>query len=293
MKYEGTGVYIKDVQMIQLEILCEVDRICKKHGVSYQLFAGTLLGAVRHKGFIPWDDDIDVCMLRNDYERFIKCCECDLKRDYFLQYYKSDKKSYLQFAKIRKNNTLFINRVEAGSGMHNGIFIDIFPLDNVSPNTLCGRVHPWIFNVLYIIGSSRVKGRAVNSKNIATRCIRLLFHFVLKLMPKICLDRLMQGVLRYFEGKNVKYVNHLTNGISRERLRRYLRVKETFYDTVELDFEGHLFPGPKNYQEVLKQNYGDYMKLPPKEKQYPHHGIYEIDLNVSDASAVNGMNRVE
>ena len=110
MKYRNLDYDVEDVQRVQLEILLEVDRICMKNEIPYQLFAGTLLGSIRHKGFIPWDDDIDVCMLRNDYERFLECCQSDLSDGFFLQYWRTDRKSILQFAKVRKNNTIFTNK---------------------------------------------------------------------------------------------------------------------------------------------------------------------------------------
>ena len=101
MEYNELDVGIRDVQMIQLEILLEFDRICRKNNIKYQLFAGTLLGAVRHKGFIPWDDDIDVCLLRDDYEKFLDVCLRDLDPGFFLQTYETDEKCIGSMLKFR------------------------------------------------------------------------------------------------------------------------------------------------------------------------------------------------
>ena len=95
MEYGNFNINLKELQNIQMEILVEFDRICKKNNIKYQLFAGTLLGAIRHKGFIPWDDDIDVCMLRKDYIKFLNACESDLRENYFLQTFETDEQYIL------------------------------------------------------------------------------------------------------------------------------------------------------------------------------------------------------
>jgi len=281
VKYYGTDINIEDVQKVQLEILIEFDRICRKNNIKYQLFAGTLLGAIRHKGFIPWDDDIDVCLLRIDYEKFIECCKIDLKSNYFLQYYDSDEKAILQFAKIRKNNTIFTNKTYQNTGMHNGIYIDVFPLDNVKPDSFKGKLQSKLFNLLYIINSSRMKNRAIYAKNRFNRAIRLMFCYILKIVPKKSIDKLIQKTLCMFENENTKYVNHLTNGASKQRLEKYLRKKNTFYNIEYAEFEGHMFPIPENYHEVLTRNFGNYMELPPEEKRYSHHGIIEVNFDTT------------
>jgi len=281
MKYYGTDINIEDVQKVQLKILIEFDRICRKNNIKYQLFAGTLLGAIRHKGFIPWDDDIDVCLLRSDYERFIECCKIDLKSNYFLQYYDSDEKAILQFAKIRKNNTIFTNKTYQDTGMHNGIYIDVFPLDSVKPDSFKGKLQPKLFNLLYIISSSRMKNRAIYAKNRLNRAIRLMFYYILKIIPKKSIDKLIQKTLCMFENENTEYVNHLTNGASKQELEKYLRKKSTFYNIEYAEFEGHMLPIPENYHDVLTRNYGSYMKLPPEEKRYPNHGIIEVNFDTT------------
>ncbi len=279
MKYIGTDIYIRDVQKVELEILLEVDRICKLGDIKYQLFGGTLLGAIRHNGFIPWDDDIDICMLRKDYEKFLQCCKTDLSDKYFLQHSTTDKNSILQFAKVRKNGTLFINPVEQGSGMHNGIYIDIFPLDSIKLDTPVGKMQPWIFNALYIINSSRLRTKVLNAKNKFNRYGRTIFYYLTKIIPKKFLDKLSERVLRMYEQNDTNYVNHLTNGVSKMRLNRFIREKDKFYEIKYKKFEGHLFPVPKDYDDVLTRMYGDYMELPPAEDRYPHHGIFKVCFN--------------
>lgn len=122
------------LQKEQLEIVMEVDRICKKHKINYLMDAGTMLGAVRHKGFIPWDDDLDICMLRKDYDKFSEIVDKELDGKYFYQTNKTDKNFGFFFAKIRKNNTLYLEEMAINNKSHSGIFIDIFPIDNNSDN---------------------------------------------------------------------------------------------------------------------------------------------------------------
>lgn len=281
MKYDNMNVYIKDVQSVQLEILVELDRICKKHEIRYQLFAGSLLGAVRHKGFIPWDDDIDVCLLREDYNRLLNVCKTELNEAYFLQNYETDNESILQFSKIRKNNTIFMSNSYKDSNMHMGIFIDIFPLDNIRPNTFLGELHRKLCNIMFVATTSMVKSRCYNVKNPLRKYIRLGLHYFLKLFPKIMIDRLANRVICMFNQKDTVYVSHLTNGASKSTYNRYMVKKDDFYNVMDGEFEGYKFPIPIEYDKVLTNLFGDYMKFPPINKQKPHHGIIKIDFNTN------------
>ena len=194
---------------------------------------------------------------------------------------KSDKNSILQFAKLCKNNTVFVNDTYKDAGTHNGIYIDIFPMDNVKPDTLMGKLQPKLFNMLYTISSSRIKKRALHAKSFFNRCIRLIFYYILKFVPKSALDLMMHKVLCMYANEDTKYVNHLTNGAVKQRLVRYIREKDTFYNIESAEFEGHMFPIPSNYHDVLTRCFGDYMKLPPEEQRYPHHGIIKVNFDTT------------
>ena len=122
---------MKKVHKVQLEMALEVKRICQNNNIKYFIIAGTLLGSVRHGGFIPWDDDLDIGMLREDYDRFIKIAQKEIGEEYFLQTWDTDSGFALPIAKIRKNGTKFIEQNSSKSELHNGIYIDIFPFDNV------------------------------------------------------------------------------------------------------------------------------------------------------------------
>ena len=274
---EYTKKQLRDVQLIELEILLKFDYICKKYNLKYQLMSGTLLGAVRHKGFIPWDDDIDVCMLRKDYDKLLYCCTTeDLGDVFFLQTNKTDPTSVIQFAKLRKNNTVFEPSNETASSSHKGIYIDIFPLDNVKPNTSDGDKQYRDFNLYYSIVTSTVISRVTSSKTLWKKILRYVFYGMTRIIPKQFFDNKLQKILKRYDGEDTEFVNHLTNGTSGIRPRRFLMKRSDFNDMIEIEFEGHKFPAPRSYDDVLRRSYGDYMKLPPIDEQKPHHGIVRL-----------------
>lgn len=285
IKFPGLDISIRDAQKVQLEILLEFDRICKKHDIKYQLYAGTLIGAVRHNGFIPWDDDIDVCMLREEYEKFLEVGSVELDGKYFLQNYNTDENFYLQFSKIRKNDTLYIQDLNEDIDIHHGIFIDIFPYDNVKPNTLSGKFQKNLLNILNIINSSRMKKGNHRARNRTIKIIKMFFHYFLKLFPKKQIDRLITQIACMFNTEDVEFVGELSLSTQKDLFDRFTLKKEVFYDSIEWEFEGHKFPIPRDFDYVLTKNYGDYMTPPPLEKQKPLHGIIEIDFDTKESSS--------
>lgn len=277
MKYENIDIEIRKIQEIEIEILKEFDRVCKKYDIKYQLFAGTLLGSVRHKGFIPWDDDIDVCLLRKDYNKFIEICKTEISEDFFVQNYKTEKNSRLQFTKIRKNNTVFKMDIYENIDMHHGIFIDVFPLDGIENNTYFGKLHQKIVDVMYTISRFQFINNC-RSKSYIKKRILIGLHYLLKLLPGTTYDDLVNYVIQLYNKKETEYVTHFTNGASLERRFKYMMLKDNFHNTIPGVFEEGYYPIPKNYDELLKRIFGDYLKLPQKEKQKPHHGIIEIKI---------------
>lgn len=276
--YPGTDISIKDVQNVELEILDELDRICKLKDIPYQLAWGTLLGAVRHKGFIPWDDDIDVCMKRCDYERFLKEADSELSDKFFLQTCFTDPDSIVQFAKIRKNGTIFEDNVDNLPTSHTGIWIDIFPLDNVKPGTLIDWFQRFQIAVCYGITTSSVKNRVRYCKSKFKKFLRVLFAGLLKIIPKKEFDKKIQAVLKKYSNYETGYLAHITNGFERGMQYKYVAPSNEYYDMTELEFCGKMYPVPKNYDVVLKRCYGDYMKLPPENKRHPDHGVTKVKI---------------
>ena len=282
--FPGLNVSIREAQKVQLEILLEFDRICKKHEIVYQLFAGTLIGAIRHKGFIPWDDDVDVCMLRSDYDKFLSVAQVELGDTYFLQNYKTDVAFQSQYSKIRKNNTLYVEKLVQDVDMHHGIFIDVFPYDDVKPNHIIGKVQRVLIHRLKIINYCRVMRVNESEPNRISRNVKKATYYLLKIVPKKRMDRFITKLATMSNGDGAIEVADLSISTSPLMYKKFKTKKEVFRNSINCSFEGHLFPIPREYDDVLKSNYGDYLSLPPLEEQEPHHGIVKISFDTKESN---------
>lgn len=277
------GVSIKDVQKIELDILLEFDRICKKHNIKYQLFAGTLIGAIRHKGFIPWDDDIDVCMLREEYDRFLALAEDELGKDYFLQTYRTDPNYMNKFAKIRKNGTVFMEKLVKGTKMHHGFYIDIFAFDNIKADSFGGRYQLWFLRNINSLLKYRVKSRYERLEPGFERSKAKFKYNLIKMLPvsNTKMEDWILSIMTKFNKEETEYVADLANP-SKDIVESFMMKRDSITDSIDWDFEGYKFPVPRDYDIVLRRAYGDYMKLPHKGKRVSHHNIVEIDLGGKD-----------
>lgn len=256
-------------QRMMLEMLTEVDRICKKHEISYMLFAGTLLGAVRHNGFIPWDDDLDIVMLRPEYERFLEAAAAELDPErYYLQ---GEFSSHwpMFFSKLRRNGTACIERYRPKDRLtHMGVYIDIFPCDNLRENPLLRK--------LQFLCSKVVIAKALNARGYATANMgKKAFLLLAKLAPK----RPLVAFVQNRKGSASKLVHTFFGAASKYSKNIYPR--EWLCQTVPVTFEGHSFPAPVEYHAVLTQMYGEYMvPIPEAERAQKVHGEL-VDLERS------------
>lgn len=138
---------VKDLQRVLFEMLVQIDEICKENGVQYSLSSGTVLGAVRHKGFIPWDDDLDLMFMRDEYEKFLNLPKEEFASRGLTLQKEYDKIWPLTFSKVRKDNTTYIEHgPDIIEGAHLGVYIDIFPVDNLSNNALHADMQWHVFN---------------------------------------------------------------------------------------------------------------------------------------------------
>lgn len=237
-------------QQVLYELLEEFDRICKKHQIPYQLFAGSALGAVRHGGIIPWDDDLDVVMLRKDYQRFLEVAPGEAAPAYFVQAEHTDHWPMF-FSKLRKNNTACIERyIPKDPRTHCGIYIDIFPCDNLADGAW-GKVQFLLSKAVIARGLDR-RGYATDSG------AKKAFMLVCRVLPVKWFSRLAQR--RWDE--NSRKVHTFFGASSSYEKSVYPR--EWFTETVMMPFGRGEYPVSAHYDEMLTRLYGDYMTPLPE-----------------------------
>lgn len=253
---------LRKIQLIQLEMLQEVDRICRKCNIHYNIIAGTLLGAVRHGVYIPWDDDADVAMLREEYEKFRQACktELDTTRFYF-QDHRNTKGYRWGYGKLRRKNTLFLREYQEHMPYKQGIFIDIFPLDGVPDN--------------YLLRSL---------KNFECFCVRkILWSKVGKIAEKNFWKKQIYKLLDKISEKYIFRYYHIMIHNANKKKTRMVRIlmfptpneewgyyRNWYENSADTEFEGIVFQGIKDYDSYLSFKFGNYMELPPVEKRKVH-----------------------
>lgn len=256
----------RTLQLDELTVLEELDRICKKHGLRYFLTAGTLLGAVRHKGFIPWDDDIDVAMPREDYDRLAKLCEREgeLAEGFFYQSEKTERLHTFFFAKIRKDGTEVTEHLLEGVDIHNGCYVDIFPLDKCPKIPALAKLYFKTIQMLNCAIISKVSADFKDEYKPFTRfvfkCVRLLPFGALR-----ALRRFVRWFYSVFSTGKLWCTVAGSHGFPRES---YL--PGWFGGEVMLEFEGKEYPAPIGYKELLTNMYGDYMTPPAEDDRGGH-----------------------
>ena len=227
----------------QIEILDNIYDFCDKHQLRVSLSYGTLLGAVRHKGYIPWDHDIDIMMPRKDFEIF---CDlyCKENGKFFLQTIYTDKGYRWSFAKVRDSKTTFIEPYFKNSSINQGIWVDIFPYDYSSNNNFINKIQLFMVAIKYEIMNP------LNTNNFHRRLLSFLFGYPWMMTILVNTISLL--------GKN----GGICADFSTNRITAECKVKNLFDDFTLLEFEGKQYKCVAKFDEYLKSNYGDYMKVP-------------------------------
>ncbi len=259
-----TGVADELTRALQrqgLDILLQIDRICRKYGIPYYLFYGTELGAVRHQGYIPWDDDVDIVLYRADFERFKKAWMTEKPAGYFYQDPETDPGYRQKITKIRKDNTALVEPKFKDAEMHHGIWVDLFALDDYVQNGFLRRVGELIamfdYNAVRSHRPGGVRGLLYGLTNPLFRSGRLYRWWFGRVFPRLKKDGTMCSDINSFTFSH-----------------RYDFKREWLGEGRRVPFEGELLPVPVNTDATLRECYGDYMRLPPKEQQVSNHHPY-------------------
>lgn len=253
---------LRKVQLTQLEMLVEVDRICKKCGIRYNIIAGTLLGAVRHGGYIPWDDDADVAFLRPEYEKFREACETELDSSRFIfQDHRNTLGYRWGYGKLRRKDTLFLREHQEHMPYVQGVFIDIFPLDNVPDNYMLRSIHNFACFCIRKTLWSEV-GKFAHPNPLLRR-----WYSILSKAPAKTVFALYETFMEYGNRKRTKMVRILTFPTPN---RAWGYDRRWYEHSAPIRFEGVTFQGIRDWDEYLSFKFGEYMQLPPEEKRKVH-----------------------
>ena len=258
---KGNRLTLTEIKQVELGILDYIVDICNKYNLIYYLSYGTLIGAIRHKGFIPWDDDIDISMPRDDYEKFLKITSSGQINSKYKCLVPLVDGYYYEFAKVIDTSTI-VEEVSVQS-TENGVWVDIFPLDGLNKSDKISHLSLMILN--------RCRAASVNNHfphktSGVLLPIEYVFWKVCRLIGFKAFLKKSLKLSRKYKYSDSKYVGYAS---SYPAYNKYL-LKEWFDKTVLVEFEGRKYAAPVQYDEYLKMQYGNYMQLPPKEKRISH-----------------------
>ncbi len=265
------------IQKMQLAYLLEVDRICKKHHIKYFLGGGTLLGAIRHNGFIPWDDDADIMMLREDYDRFAEVAQQELPAGMTFQSGKTDKNCFYEFNKLRVENTIFATELAKNhTDINVGIAFDIFCHDKTANSRLGQKLHlaATLFTRALVLNKWNHR-KADNGSRVQSA----VTNFFVRLLPLRFSYFLMNHTISFFKRK--KNARYLYDGMGRNVYNGCFSA-DILSEVTTHDFEGYQLPVPKKYDEYLTFLYGDYMEKAPLSTRLGCHEILLCDIGKYD-----------
>lgn len=263
---------LRQLQLIELDILKEFVRICDKYTLRYYIVGGTLLGAVRHRGFIPWDDDIDVAMPREDYERFAAISQEELGQEYFYQSADTDPHYFLSYAKVRKKETFVFESRFQNVTFQQGVFIDIFPLDFCPVR---GAVCHFLFNVLAVMN---YRGQVDSGE---------LYHPYTELIGKLgylFLKQYSPQKLTVLRKRLIALSKRLSDGSlvasysGAYGYQKEVFPQEWFGKSNKIMFECFSVAAPQKSDLLLRQLYGDYEQLPPLPQRASHVDIEKTKI---------------
>lgn len=270
---------LRKLQLVELHMMKKIAKICEENDIKYYLCGGSLLGAIRHGGFIPWDDDLDITMYREDLDKLVSIIKSNYTEEFFVQDFETDKHYTRYITKIRLNGTKQMEDGYDKDDIHQGVYIDIFPLDHVTKKDglglkFRGRLIRWLFAYKTI--------RCTKDKK--TTGIKKVFIKILKpftyLIPQKLINKMFHWACTATDKPGAKYT---TSFASHYRWKKQLVENDVYGEGVLHQFEGCNFRIPSQYHTLLLQIFGSkYMELPPEDKRDSGHVLTEIDLGKYD-----------
>lgn len=273
----------------ELQIFDEFDKICKKYNLRYFFIAGSLLGAIRHNGFIPWDDDIDIAMFREDYEKFLKIAKQELPPFLFLQNCSTETDYFYGHAKIRDSRTTAIRKTDWYSNVHfnQGIFIDLFPLDSIPDNKWNKNVHCLLSTIMHRMVKRYTYYKGYERHTFKMKIIYFLSKFVFCFITPTNMYLKYERFVQKYNGMNTAMVGLLSEYYNRKNLQ-WLR--SDFNDIMQHLFEDRIVSIPSNYINILKKSFGDWKA--PRQDLDSIHGSTFFDANHPYTDYINGSKRL-
>lgn len=264
---------LQKIKAIEIDLLRNFDKVCKKHKIKYILWAGTLLGAIRHHGFIPWDDDLDVCLNRQEFEKLLEISKDEFEDPYFFQTYETDRKFFFPYARLRNSNTTGIIKCDYSSNYNNGIYIDIFVLDGFPMNDkeyLCFmKKNDFLLRMVKLFDN-----KESYDKNIIKNIIKSIIKNLLN--RDYFIEKYISNIKKYSISNKIGLVTH-----GKDLCKKYWCFSQDFYETTCIDYYDIKVSIPKEYDKILSNMYGNYMRLPPVEERGKWHDdsiIFDPDI---------------
>lgn len=273
----------EDLERLHKELyrtLAEIIRVCEVCQIPYFIQGGSAIGALYNKGIVPWDDDIDVGMTRKEYERFLLEAPKHLSSEYFLEWFGSEPNTPFYFAKVKRNNTLFVEEIWRNMKIHHGIFVDIFPYDRIPDNPWLERAHRFAakFWINCFMGKEiwlwRHCGECEIDKPLPKSWIGCAaIRIVVSLMSRKAIYRKMNKVLGLFNGWDTERVNIV-------RMPKDQIARADIENAVEMEFGGMMVKAPRNIETYLRHHYPNLRPVLPEEEQI-NHAPYRLSFNTT------------
>lgn len=278
MRYDDND--LRQLHTMLYQILAEIDRVCKKHNIPYFIQGGSAIGAFYNKGIVPWDDDVDVGMTRENYNRFLELAPKELSSEYFLEWFGTEDNTPFYFAKVKRNNTLFVEEIWRHMDIHHGIFVDIFPYDRIPDSPLLERLHR--FEAKFWINCFIAKevwlwrhcGRCDIDEPLPKSWLGCAaIRFVTSLLSRKAIYKKMNSVLGRYNHCNTERVNIV-------RMPKDQIARADIENTEDMEFGDMIVKAPRNIEVYLRHHYPNLRPVLPEEEQI-NHAPYKLSFDTT------------